>query len=339
MPSLPLAGQSGPKDGGDASASAWPVFLRPGPGRRYKPHMSPPLSLHSLRPASAPAASGESMPDEVLQVLSRGRRVSTPCGAGELVWHLWGEGQARPECAPLVLLHGGSGSWTHWLRNVLPLAAAGRLVLVPDLPGFGDSALPPGGADADVMPAPLEQGLEELLGAAPCDLVGFSFGAMAAGLWAQAHAQRVQRLVLVGTPGLGRPSLEKIELKAWRHLPAELQAAAHAHNLRELMLHHEASITPLACRLQALNAGRDRLPNRRLSRTDILARALVDVRCPVHGIYGQQDRFFRGQEADIETMLRTCPGFGHFVGVPDAGHWVPFERAQAFNQVVLRLLA
>ncbi len=307
--------------------------------RRYKPGMTPPLSLHSLRPAPSASAVQEPVPDEVLQVLSRSRRVSTPCGEGELVWHLWGEGQARPECAPLVLLHGGSGSWTHWLRNLLPLAASGRLVLVPDLPGFGDSAMPPGGADADVMPEPLQQGLEDLVGSAPCDLVGFSFGAMVGGLLAQRYPQRARHLVLVGTPGLGRMALEKIELKAWRHLPPALQSAAHAHNLRELMLHHEASITPLACRLQALNAGRDRLLNRRLSRTDILARALEEVRCPVHGVYGQQDRFFRGQEAEIEAVLRACPGFGRFVGVPDAGHWVAFERPEAFHQALWPLLA
>ena len=40
----------------------------------------------------------------------------------------------------MLLLHGGSGSWTHWLRNIQPLVDAGRQVLVPDLPGFGDSA-------------------------------------------------------------------------------------------------------------------------------------------------------------------------------------------------------
>jgi pimeloyl-ACP methyl ester carboxylesterase len=302
--------------------------------------MTPPLSLHSLRPVALPSTPQVPLPDEVLQVLSRARRAVTPCGEGELVWHLWGEGHARPELPPLVLLHGGSGSWTHWLRNVLPLAALGRLVLVPDLPGFGDSALPPGGSDADAMPAPLEQGLQELVGDSPCDVVGFSFGAMAAGLLARAQPRRVQRLVLVGAPGLGRPALGQVELKAWRHLPQQSQRqAAHAHNLREIMLRHEASLTPLACRLQALNAERDRLPSRRLSRTDILAQALRELRGPVHMVFGAYDRFYLGQEAEIEAVLRGCPGFGRFVAVPDAGHWVQFERAEAFHQALRPLLA
>ncbi len=306
-------------------------------GRGYKQSMSPPLSLHTLRPVPSPATA-RPLPDEVLQVLSRARRAVTPCGAGELVWHLWGEGRARPDLPPLVLLHGGSGSWTHWLRNVLPLAATGRLVLVPDLPGFGDSAMPPGGADADVMPEPLEAGLEELVDGSPCDLVGFSFGGMVAGLLAQRFAQRAHRVVLVGAPGLGLPAREPIDLKGWRHLPPGLQPAAHAHNLRELMLHHEASITPLACQLQAINAERDRLPGRRLSRTDILAHALQGVHCPVHLVHGSHDRFYRGQEANIEAVLRPCPGFGRFVAVPEAGHWVQFERAEAFHQALWPLL-
>ncbi|MDB5843914.1 MAG: hydrolase-like protein, partial [Polaromonas sp.] len=55
-----------------------------------------------------------------------------------MVWRCWGEG------APVVLLHGGSGSWTHWIRNIPTLVACSRQVWAPDLPGFADSASPPG---------------------------------------------------------------------------------------------------------------------------------------------------------------------------------------------------
>jgi 2-hydroxy-6-oxonona-2,4-dienedioate hydrolase len=50
---------------------------------------------------------------------------------------------SRPGLPPVVLFHGGSGSWTHWVRNIQPLVAAGRQVIAADLPGFGDSASPP----------------------------------------------------------------------------------------------------------------------------------------------------------------------------------------------------
>ena len=89
-------------------------------------------------------------------------RRETPCGAGTMVWHVWGE--SRPGLPPVVLFHGGSGSWTHWLRNIQPLVAAGRQVIAPDLPGFGESALPPVGGDADALVSPLAEGLLALLG-------------------------------------------------------------------------------------------------------------------------------------------------------------------------------
>ena len=69
-------------------------------------------------------------------VAAEAQRVETPCGDGHMIWHVWGEGP------PLALLHGGYGSWTHWIRNVIPLSRA-FTVAAPDLPGLGESATPP----------------------------------------------------------------------------------------------------------------------------------------------------------------------------------------------------
>ena len=60
-------------------------------------------------------------------------RHQTPTGAGNMVWRSWGSGPV------LVLLHGGSGSWRHWVRNI-EYFARDRRVLAPDLPGLGDFA-------------------------------------------------------------------------------------------------------------------------------------------------------------------------------------------------------
>ena len=69
-------------------------------------------------------------------------RVEVPCDAGAIVWRGWGLGKGRG--APVVLLHGGAGSWNHWVRNIAALVAAGRQVWVPDLPGFVKSTRPAG---------------------------------------------------------------------------------------------------------------------------------------------------------------------------------------------------
>jgi 2-hydroxy-6-oxonona-2,4-dienedioate hydrolase len=279
------------------------------------------------------------LPPEALALLRSARRFETPCGDGAMVWHTWGRATRRPELAPLVLLHGGSGSWMHWLRNIPALAASGRWVLVPDLPGFGDSAAPPHGTDADVLPEPVEQGLAALVGEAACDLVGFSFGGMVAGFVAQRFPARAARLVLVGAPGLGVAREKTLRLRAWRHITeAAERDLIHRHNLAVLMLYREEAITELALRLHIANVLRDRMKGRSLARTDALAQALASVRCPVRAIYGREDALYRGKLDALQAALARDADFRGLALIDDAGHWVQFERAEAFDKALLAAL-
>ncbi|WP_413912305.1 alpha/beta fold hydrolase [Candidatus Skiveiella danica] len=265
-------------------------------------------------------------------------RRETPCGAGTMVWHVWGE--SRPGLPPVVLFHGGSGSWTHWVRNIEPLVAAGRQVIAADLPGFGDSAPPPSGGDADALVAPLADGLNVLLGGEPCDLVGFSFGGLTAGLLLAEHPALARRLVLVGAPAMGVTPERQFELKAWRHLPtAAEQEAVHRFNLAALMLKDASLIDGLALELHIANLRRDRMPRRRLAHTDILARSLPRVRCPVHAIYGAHDALYKAWIHQLEDAFEAAaPDFRGLVLIPEAGHWVPFERPEAFDDALLTVL-
>jgi 2-hydroxy-6-oxonona-2,4-dienedioate hydrolase len=279
------------------------------------------------------------LPLEAQTLLKTATRAETPCGAGTMVWHLWGRDSGNPAFAPLVLLHGGSGSWTHWLRNIAPLAESGRWVLVPDLPGFGDSAAPLQGSDADALPGLVEQGLNSLLGDAACDLAGFSFGGMVAGFMAEQFAARAARLVLVGAPGLGVSPEKAIRLNAWRHVTDSLRRdEIHRSNLAALMLLHPESITEVALRLHIANVLRDRMKGRSLSRTDVLARSLARVRCPVDAIYGSEDALYRGRMQALAPALRQAPNFRTLTLIEAAGHWVQFERAEAFNAALLAAL-
>jgi 2-hydroxy-6-oxonona-2,4-dienedioate hydrolase len=264
---------------------------------------------------------------QVQRLLASAERLQTPWDDGSVVWHRWGRG------APVVLLHGGSGSWTHWVRNIEALAAAGRQVLVPDLPGFGDSLLPEGARDVDAVPAPLAQGLHILLGDQRADVVGFSFGGMAGGLLAADHAEHVRRLVLVGAPALGVVPRRQVDLKAWRHFKSpERQDEAHRHNLAVLMLHDPRHIDDEALAVHRANVVRDRMPARRLAYTDLLAQALARARCPVHAIYGARDALYHGYlPALAEALPRVAGDFRGLVLIPDGGHWVQYECADAFN--------
>jgi 2-hydroxy-6-oxonona-2,4-dienedioate hydrolase len=279
------------------------------------------------------------LPPEVQHLLTHATRVETPCGDGTMVWHVWHPESPEEAHPPIVLLHGGSGSWTHWLRNIEPLVQSGRSVYAADLPGFGDSASPERGTDADALTEPVEHGLQQLLGNTACDLVAFSFGGMVAGFIAAQFPARAHRLVLVGAPGLGVASRNTITLTAWRHLndPAEREAV-HRKNLAALMLYRPEAITPLALRLHTDNTLRDRMKGRRLAYSEALALALTNARCPVHAIYGREDALYRQRQDSLLQALRAAPNFQGLQWIAGAGHWVQFEQPEVFDAALLAIL-
>jgi len=277
--------------------------------------------------------------------LAAGERLATPLrargGAGELVWHRWQPepGKRRAAAPPVVLFHGGSGSWTHWILNIAPLLDAGRTVLAADLPGFGDSAPPEGGSDADAIAPLLAEGLRALLPGQPCDLAGFSFGGITAALMLAGAPDLARRLVLVGAPAMGVVPKRQFELKSWRYLKtAAEQEAIHRYNLGELMLHDHQLIDGLALQVHIANVLRDRAGRRRLAGTDALARTLPRLTCPVHAIYGAHDVLYRGYWEPLERAFAAAPAVRGLLRIPDAGHWVQFEAAQAFNTALLRAI-
>ena len=305
----------------------------------------PPQTLQAVADAL-----GLEVPASIQSLLARSRRVTTPLGeqadAGRMVWHGWepAAGVAR-QAVPLVLLHGGSGSWTHWLRLIEPLTQAGYSLWLADLPGFGESDGVPGGMDVDTMIAPLAHGLEQLLaqhGSSPvCDLIGFSFGGMAAGLLAAQHPEHIRQLVLVGAPAMGVTEARVVRLKGWRHLQdLQAQMQAHHHNLAELMLHDASRIDEETLALHALNVARDRLPRRRLSRTDILAQALPRVKARVAAIYGEFDPLYIGRMDELRAALQRSHAAGvNWQMLHGLGHWVQHEDPAATTAALLKVLA
>lgn len=275
------------------------------------------------------------LPSNDAKVLLTGQRLTLP---GAMVWHAWG-----PDSGPLlVLLHGGSGSWMHWIRNIAPLVAQGHRVLAVDLPGFGDSVAPAQGGDVDALIEPLHTAWQCLRPAnGDATFVGFSFGGMTAALWLAAYPNDAQNLVLVGTPGLGLTVPDRIPLKGWRHLPtAEMQAGAHRHNLMALMFRHAESLDDLSMAVHAANVVRDRMPRRRLSSTPIVADALPRMACPVHVIFGEWDALYAGRLAEVQALFKTkTPHLASWHLVPDAGHWVQYERTDAFQLALLACTA
>ena len=270
--------------------------------------------------------------DRVEAVAAEAKRFETPCGDGTMAWRCWGSGP------PLVLLHGGYGSWMHWIRNVLPLSRR-FTVIAPDLPGLGESATPPEPWSAGGLAAIVASGLDTVLhriGAADQapHLAGFSFGGVIGGSVAAQLGDRLRGFTVVGSNGLG---LERSPTPL-RRVPANAdeaeEFATHRYNLSQLMIADPDRIDELALYLQKTNHARARMRSRRFSRSGALIEALPQVRARLDGIWGERDASAYPHLDERARILRSVQPEARFAVVPGAGHWVQYEAAEQFNPIL-----
>jgi pimeloyl-ACP methyl ester carboxylesterase len=261
------------------------------------------------------------------------RKVRTPCGDGSMVWRVWGAGE------PLLLFHGGSGSWTHWIKTI-PELSRHYEVWAADIPGLGDSAMPP----QPWVPASVAQvvvaGIDQLLpGRGGLRLAGFSFGGQVAGLASALLKERVRDLVLIGVAALGLPADPREPFKKRRTGMSEAEiAAVYRQNLEALMFADPANIDALAVHLQAENVKRARFRSRPFATTDTLAQALARVTARVTTIWGTRDvTALHSLDQRLAILRRHHPELEARL-IEGAGHWVMYEASDEFNAAFLDLL-
>ncbi len=110
--------------------------------------------------------------------------------------------QAGTSGSPLVLLHGGGvdSALISW-GDMLPELAKNHVVIAPDLPGYGASAVPDINYTQEFYLNFLEDFLNAL-GLENVHLAGLSLGGGIALGYALDHPQRVQKLILVDSYGI-----------------------------------------------------------------------------------------------------------------------------------------
>jgi pimeloyl-ACP methyl ester carboxylesterase len=273
-------------------------------------------------------------PADFLAALDRAStRRTTPLAAGEIVWRIWGNG------APLLLLHGGTGSWMHWVRNIEALSQD-RMVIVPDLPGSGESGDPEPPISAESIATTLRSGLESLIGATTrFAIAGFSMGGLIAGYLAQQAGAHAEALVLVGATGMGGARAPMEPLQSWRRLPTDAeQRATHRKNLGILMIHDPRNIDELAVEVQTRNALRSRVRGKHVSHTGALERCLTGFPGHLAGIWGEHDATAAPHLADRRQRLQQFKPGAPFDVLQGAGHWVQYEAHEAFNRRLRELV-
>ncbi len=271
----------------------------------------------------------------VSRIEAAAEQINTSCAEGTMPFRRWRGGEAA---APIVLVHGGSGSWTHWIRNIERLAERAEII-APDLPGLGDAASLPEGYTAEDAARWLRKGLDEVSGR-EYHLVAFSWGCVPTTL-AAVDNPRVRSLMLIGSAAMGgmpeRPVMQPL-IRRTPEMSEDEVDGANRENLARLMIHDRAAIDDLAVYLQTENTRRSRFNSPPFARTTLVLDSLQAVDAPISFLYGSEDATAKPNldyRRDLIHSSAPDVGFEVYEGV---GHWLQYEAAERFNAGLLRWL-
>jgi pimeloyl-ACP methyl ester carboxylesterase len=280
------------------------------------------------------AGRGASAADLIARLEESARRTEVHCAGGRLVFRTWGEGR------PLLLLHGGFGSWLHWVRNIGPLAEHCQVIAV-DLPGLGDSDLLEGSPDGEAIATHIAEGLMSALPhSEPLTIAGFSLGGAIAAALARRVEPRLHHLLLLGPSGFGEMWQDATGelLRYSRDMSEDERRAVTRHNLARSMIADASHIDDLAITIQTmLVRDKPRLRGLTISRSEILLSNVAALRDPskVTILWGEHDPYpAGGVRPGAVAVRKRLPGVAIEI-YNDVGHWVAYEAPAAINTLLL----
>ena len=252
----------------------------------------------------------------------------------------------------VVMLHGGgpgaSGS-SNFSRNVDALAQSYRVV-VPDLPGYGRSSKYVDHRDPFGYLADAIRGLLDEMNIRTAHLIGNSYGGAAALRLALDTPQRVGKLVLMGPGGIG--TTRALPTAGLKHLlsyyggdgPSRDKLATF---IRSYLVHDGAAVPDelIDLRYQAsidpevvANPPLQRPSGlRTLWRMDLTRdKRLTRLPNPTLVLWGRDDKVNRPSGGPL--LLRLLPN-AELVMTSHTGHWMQWDRAELFNQLVAEFLS
>jgi len=251
--------------------------------------------------------------------------------------------------SPVVLVHGLGASVESWLPNVEALAERHR-VLALDLPGFGRSAKE-GLTYSASFAASFVAAFLDAMGAGRASVVGNSMGGLVALQLALDHPERVDRLVLVSSAGLGREVGFYLRLAALPLLGDYLASLgtpeavvratissilSNPHEMPRELIDRWVELTGLpgasAAFVKAARAGLSIFGQRRQI---VLRHRLAEVRAPTLIVWGDEDPVIPVAHAYAAHRRLPCARLHVFKG---CRHCPQLERPAEFNELVLEFL-
>jgi 4,5:9,10-diseco-3-hydroxy-5,9,17-trioxoandrosta-1(10),2-diene-4-oate hydrolase len=242
---------------------------------------------------------------------------------------------------PVVFIHGagpGASGYSNFKHNYPWFAEHGLRAIVPDLPGYGLSSKPEDVAyTLDFFVATLH-GFLEAIGVSRCVPLGNSLGGAIAIKYTLDHPQTVSKLILMAPGGLEElPTYLQMEgiqnmLKVHSAGPIKAEGIRSIMSkqlydpslLTEELLAERAGIaaTQPSCVLTTM-----RVPN--------MAAQLGEIRCPVLGFWGLNDKF--NPVSGATKIVEGCPT-ARVTLLNRCGHWVMVEHRDFFNRACVDFL-
>jgi len=255
----------------------------------------------------------------------------------------------------VVMLHGGgpgASGLSNYSRNIDALAQHFR-VIVPDMPGYGRSEKGIDQSDPFGYLADMIRGLVDELGVDTVHLVGNSYGGAAALRLALDTPNRVGKLVLMGPGGIGTtralpttglksllayyggdgPSRDKLA----RFIRSYLVYDGASVPDELIDLRYQASIDPEVVANPPLRRPSGPTALRTLWRMDLTRDSrLKTLKTPTLVLWGRDDKVNRPSGGPM--LLNAMPN-AELVMTSRTGHWMQWERAELFNQLVTDFLS
>ena len=275
--------------------------------------------------------------------------MTTPIPSGQFVQianglsiHSHEAGQSAEGQVPVVFLHGsgpGASGYSNFKRNYPVFAAQGLRVLIPDMPGFGLSSKP---EDAQyVLDFFVEalHGFLQALGIERCTLLGNSLGGAIALGYALEYPDEVASLILMAPGGVEEReayfAMDGMQEMVSTFTGGPMDRDTMRRILSLLVFDPPAIVDDElveerfgVCETQPRTVlSTMRVPN--------MTDRLGEIRCPVLGFWGTEDRF--NPVGGNIKLLKGCPD-ARFVLLNRCGHWVQAEHRDYFNRECLQFL-
>lgn len=240
----------------------------------------------------------------------------------------------------VVLIHGsgpGASGWSNFQFNVAAFVDAGYRVLIPDLPGYGNSDKP---TDVqytlDYFVEQMQAWLDQLAVDSTI-LVGNSLGGAIALGMTLSRPQQTEKLVLMATGGIE-------ERETYFQMPGIQAMVAYPMgspqftrevlgDLLQQLVFDNKHVTDDLIEQRWLVLQQQNPTVLTTMQVPNLSTRLAEISCPTLSFWGREDRFcpISGANTLLERVPNVC-----CINLSQCGHWVMVEHAELFNTECLQ---